>query len=76
MQHGVDFKDSTFILSDYGVVVLCLLEETSDSELVSPQAAAESTEPGDSSEVKQPQGGYLLATCVRSGSSSPSTEEG
>ena len=72
----MDFKDLKFILSDYGVAVLCLLEETSDSELVTSQVMTESTEPSSSSEVKWPQGSRPLVIHVGSVSSSPSTEEG
>ncbi len=57
MQRGMDFKDLTFILSDYGVAIPCLPEETSDSELVTPQGAVEQTEPGDRGTMTQSQGG-------------------
>ncbi len=76
MHQGIDFKDLTFILSDYGVAILCLLEETSDAELVTPQGTAEQTEPEDRAMMKWSQGGRLVVTHVRSSSSSPTTDKG
>ncbi len=69
--------ESTFILSDYGLAVPCLLEEMSDSEQVFPPETMVNPETcEDRSTVQCPQGSRPLAAHMEPASSSPSTEDG